>query len=186
MRTGAIGYGSGMRDLPDLANVLRVLVGYLDEATGYTEAITVVEATIDDMNPELFPPLMEDLLGAGARDVFLTPVLGKKGRPAHVLTVLCDGPRLHDCVALLFQGSSTLGVRMREERRVCLDRTWRKARTPWGPVRVKLGRHGEGAGNAAPEFEDCRALAGQAQVPVRRVYLEALASAVRGEWDDDD
>jgi uncharacterized protein (TIGR00299 family) protein len=177
----AIGYGSGTRDLPDRANVLRVLLGEAAAAPMATESITVVEAAIDDMNPELLPTLTAALLDAGARDAFLTPILGKKGRPAYCVTALCDDARTQEIARALFAHSTTLGLRMRQERRIVLDRAWRKVLTPWGEVRVKVGMFDGAASTTAPEFEDCRALAERAGVPVRRVYEAALAAAFKGE-----
>lgn len=184
MRVEAIGYGSGTRDLPDLPNVLRVMIGEADAGSA-TEMISVVEANIDDMTGELFPPLIGALLNAGARDAFVTPVLGKKGRPAHCITVLCDEPRVSDIVRTLFEHSTTFGVRLRTERRFVLERDWRDVATPWGNVRVKTGRRNGDIVTVAPEFEDCRKAAESAGVPVRRVYEAALAAAARKEYRDE-
>ncbi len=178
-----IGYGAGTRDLPGRPNVLRVLIGATDTGLGVQEPITVMEATIDDMNPELFPPLLSALLEAGARDAFITPIIGKKGRPAYCVTALCDAEKIHAVADALFRHSSTLGVRMRQEQRIVLDRHWETVRTEWGKVRVKMGAWNGETISTSPEFEDCRALAETAGVPVRRVYETALASAVKGEFE---
>jgi hypothetical protein len=183
MRVEKIGYGSGARELPDRANVLRVLIGALESDAEFTESITVVEANIDDMNPELLPPLLTALLDAGARDAFLTPVIGKKGRPAYCATALCDDDKLHAVTEALFRHSSTLGLRARRERRMVLARRWETVHTPWGAVRVKIGDFAGAPSVAAPEFEDCRALADSLGVAVRRVYEAALAAALKGEWE---
>ena len=182
MRVERIGYGSGTRDYPDRPNVLRVLIGEID-ADQAAESITVMEANIDDMNPELLPALLSALLGAGARDAFITPILGKKGRPAHCVSALCDADNTHAVSEAFFQHSTTLGVRMREERRLVLERSWKSVRTPWGPVRVKLGMRAGAVSNAAPEFEECRARADAAGVPVKQVYETALAAAIKGEFE---
>ncbi|HPG69672.1 MAG TPA: nickel pincer cofactor biosynthesis protein LarC [Candidatus Hydrogenedentes bacterium] len=178
MKVAAVGYGSGTRDLPDRANVLRVFLGEFVEALAATEPIVVVECNVDDMTPELLAPLLGDFLGAGARDVFLTPILGKKGRPAYLITVLCDEEKLSDIAAVFFRSSTTLGVRIRHERRICLERTWEDVETAWGPVRVKAGRFGDETCRYAPEFDDCQAVAARASVSVLRVYQEALAAAL--------
>ncbi len=183
MRVGRIGYGSGTRELPDRPNVLRVLIGEAD-AEQSVESVTVMEANIDDMNPELLPPLISALLAAGARDAFLTPILGKKGRPAYCVTALCDEDAVPALSEAMFRHSTTLGVRMREERRVVLDREWKIVRTPWGAVRVKLGIRSGAVSHAAPEFEECRACAEAAGVPVKQVYEAALAAAIKGEFED--
>ncbi len=184
LRTATVGYGSGSRDLPDRANVLRVFIGEADGLLPGLEPITIIEANIDDMNPELYPPLLADALEAGARDAFIAPVIGKKGRPAHVVTVLCDNERTAEAAAALFHGSTTLGVRIRTEHRVCLPREWKSVATAWGEVRVKIAAFDGRPSSAAPEFEDCRTRAQEAGVTVRAVYEAALAAALKGEWSD--
>ena len=184
MRVERIGYGSGTRDIPDRANVLRAIIGEAIEALPETEPIVVIEANIDDMNPELLPPLVADLIAQGARDAFLTPILGKKGRPAFLITVLCDEAKAAALAPVLFHGSTTLGVRLRTERRLCLAREWKAVQTPWGDVRIKVGRFGGAVTCASPEFEDCRRVAETGGVPVRAVYEAAHAAAVKKEWKD--
>jgi hypothetical protein len=136
------------------------------------------------MNPELLPPLIADLIERGARDAFLTPILGKKGRPGYLVTVLCDELAVEEIARALFEGTTTLGLRMRQERRICLEREWKRAATPWGEVRVKVGCYEGNVTSASPEFEDCRRVAEQAAVPVIKVYEAARAAAVRGELTD--
>jgi hypothetical protein len=185
MRVEAIGYGSGTRDHAGQPNVLRVLVGAAtDNAAANAETIVVVETNIDDMNPELLPPLLSALLDAGARDAFLTPVLAKKGRAAHCVTALCDEESLPAVQQAFFAHSTTLGIRMRREERMVLKREWKNVDTPWGAVRVKQGRLGDTHYTAAPEFEDCRQRAEEAGVAVRAVYEAALAAALKGQYKD--
>jgi len=184
MSIQAVGYGSGARDLPDRANVLRVIVGETIDTLPETEPITVIEANIDDMNPELLPPLIADLLAKGALDAFLTPILGKKGRPAYLITVLCDEAKLPELMPPLFYGSTTFGVRFRTDLRICLERVWKKAKTPWGDVRVKVGRFKGQITCLSPEFEDCRRVAIEQGVPVLAVYEWAHAAAVKGDLQD--
>jgi len=183
MSVEAIGYGSGTKDLADRANVLRVMIGRASAAfAGDTEQITIVEANLDDMTGELFPPLVQALLAAGARDAFLTAVLGKKGRPAHTVTALCDDAKLANVLHALFSNSTTLGVRTRLEQRYVLPRATKKVGTPWGEVRVKIGTFNDTTNSASPEYEDCAALAQEHKVPVRKVYEHALAAALKGEY----
>lgn len=177
MAVSAIGYGSGTRDLAGAPNVLRVMIGETADSAGGTEPITVLETHIDDMPGEWYPPLVQALLDAGARDAYVTPVLGKKGRPACGVTVLCGAAQASAMADLLFAHSTTFGVRVREERRYVLDRAWRDVETAYGSVRVKLGLRGGAVATASPEFEDCRARAEAAGVPVRVVYEAALAAA---------
>lgn len=184
MRVEAIGYGSGTKNLPDRANVLRVLIGESEGAAGATESIQVLEANLDDMSGELLAPLVAGLMEGGALDAFLTPVIGKKGRPAHKVTVLAEEMRARALCDILFSHSTTLGVRTRTERRVILDRDWKTVATPWGGVRVKIGSRDGEAISTAPEYEDCMRAAAQAGVPVRKVYECALAAALKGEYTD--
>ena len=184
MRVKAIGYGAGVRDLPDRANVLRALVGDVAEATPASQPVVVIEANVDDMTPEMLAPLPADFIQAGALDAFLTPIVGKKGRPGHLIVVLCDRPKLHAVADLFFRCSTTLGVRIREEERICLERTWRTVPTPWGEVRVKSGAYEGRPCRPAPEFEDCRSIAEQVGVPVLSVYERALAAALQDAMQD--
>jgi hypothetical protein len=190
MRISATGYGSGTRDLDDRANTLRAIIGEevcLDHAGASAacgEVVTVIEFNIDDMNPELLPPVIANAIAKGARDAFFAPILGKKGRPGFLVTVLCDEPAVDEIARMLFEGTTTFGLRIRQERRICLDREWKQAATPWGPVRVKVGRYRGKATSASPEFEDCRRVAEEAAVPVIKVYETARAAAVRGELTD--
>ncbi len=184
MITEAVGSGSGTKDLPDRPNVIRVMLGETAEVLGGTETIVVVEANIDDMNPELFPPLISDLIEGGARDAFLTPILGKKGRPAHLVTILVDEMELNDVIGVLFRGSTTLGLRMRREQRICLEREWKTAETPWGDVRIKIGRFEGGTTSTSPEYEDCVRVAFEGGVSTKEVYEAALAAAVKGDFED--
>ena len=184
MRIEKAGYGSGTRDLPDRVNVLRAVVGEAVETLPDTEPIVVIEANIDDMNPELLPSLIADLLARGARDAFLVPILGKKGRPAYLLTVLCDEAKLPELAPHFFFGSTTFGVRIRTDRRICLEREWKQVKTPWGRVRLKVGRFQGQITCLSPEFEDCRRVAEERGVSVLAVYEWAHAAAVKGELED--
>jgi hypothetical protein len=179
-----VGYGSGTRDLPDRANVLRALLGESAEPGRSHESITIIEANIDDMSPEMLPPLVGDLLEAGARDAFVTPIVAKKGRPAHLVTALCDEAHTDAVARALFRGSTTLGLRIRREERICLEREFRNAKTPWGEVRVKIGRYDGVQTVASPEFEDCRRCAQEAGVPALAVYNAAVAAAAKGELSE--
>ncbi len=185
MTVQQIGYGSGTRDLSDRANVLRVCLGELAESSTALslekEEVRIIETNIDDMNPELFPVLLDRLMTAGARDAFLTPVLGKKGRPAQLVTALCAPEKEAGVIRVLFQETGTLGVRFRTESRYVLPREVVSVETPWGAVRVKSGVFEGTTTCLAPEFEDCRSLAEQAGVAVKQVYETALTLAMRKE-----
>jgi hypothetical protein len=175
----AIGYGAGTRELADRPNVLRVLVGARIGRAAAPAAgeIVRVEANLDDMSPQLVAPLLEALLEAGAVDVWSTPIVMKKGRPALEVTALAPPGALSKVQRAFFRHSTTLGVRLQPMARAVLARAFETVATPYGAVRVKLGAlDGEILG-AQPEFEDCRRLASRAQVPVRVVMAAATAAA---------
>lgn len=190
MTVEGVGYGAGTKDLPDRANVLRAVLGESGDPAGTAAetggTVTVIETLVDDMSGEMLAPAMEALLAAGARDAFITPAFGKKGRPAQLLTVLCDAEQVSGIVRRLFAHTTTLGVRMREERRVTLSRSWKTVETPQGRVRVKLAEFEGALSSAHPEYEDCRARADAAGVPVRHVIEAARAAAQHGEWCDEE
>jgi hypothetical protein len=174
MTLSSTGYGAGAREFPGSANVVRLSLG---ESAGGEEAsnsITVIEANLDDMNPQLFSYVQQKLLDAGALDAFGVPVQMKKGRPGMVFTVLSP-PALAEALALiLLTETTTLGVRMRQEQRRILDREQVTVQSSWGPIRVKLGRLRGEVVNCAPEFEDCRSIAESTGVPLKTVLQEAL------------
>ena len=180
MEVETIGYGAGTRNPPGFANVLRLSLGRASEPIAPNDTVLVMELAVDDLNPQVLAFVTEQALKLGAFDVMCTPVFMKKNRPGTLLTVLADrahAPALED---LLLRETSTLGLRIHEERRVCLERRHVQVTTAWGPVRVKVG-HREGREfNASPEFDDCRALAEKNAVPVKRV-LEAALQAYRKE-----
>ena len=174
-----IGYGLGTADPKEgRPNALRMVLGEAeDSAARPGEPLLVVEATVDDLSPEIAPHLLERLLAAGARDAFLAPVVMKKGRPGVTVTALAAPDRRRAVVETLFAESTTLGVRVTEAARETLERRAVPVGTPWGPVTVKLGLAGDGSiVNRAPEFEDCRKLAESAGVPLKEIYRAALAA----------
>jgi uncharacterized protein (TIGR00299 family) protein len=173
MRVSAIGYGAGTRDFPRAPNVLRVLIGESDTAVS-THSVVVIEAEIDDMNPQIFGVAMDRLMEAGALDVFYTPIQMKKNRPGTLLTVLAP-PALKDrLTSVIFRETTTIGVRHRETMRDCLDRETIPVETELGVVRIKVARRGGEPLNAAPEFEDCARLAAEHKVPTKHVQALAM------------
>ena len=174
MKVAAIGYGAGSRDLPGSPNVLRITVGETSEAAYAAETVSVLEANLDDLNPQVIGYTLERLLAEGALDAFAVPVQMKKNRPGTLLSVLA---RPQDCerfARLLFTETTTLGIRIREERRQVLARRSVAVATPWGEVRVKVANLNGAVANFAPEYEDCRRLAAQHQVPLKSVMQEAI------------
>lgn len=177
MRLVAIGLGAGSREL-SIPNLVRLFLGE-GEAPLSEEAIeplTIVETTLDDMTPQLFEPLMERLLEAGAADVYLTPVIMKRSRPGVVLTVSCLPDRVPTLTDLIFQETTTLGVRWREHRRVRLAREMLRLPTSHGPLTFKIARRGGRVVQVSPEFEEVRRLARE-----RRLPLRALLDQLRQE-----
>ena len=174
MRVDRIGYGAGTRDFPHSPNLLRVLIGELDAAAP-GQSVVVIEAEIDDMNPQIFGVLMERLLSDGALDVFYTSIQMKKNRPGTLLTVIGNPLHRDRLTATIFRETTTIGVRYREMARECLDREIVSVETPAGPVRVKVARRGGEILNVSPEFDDCLRLAAESGRPVKEI--QALASS---------
>ena len=175
LRIEKTGHGAGSRDTKARPNVLRLIVGE-EGAPAATARILVLETELDDAAPQLLGPLIDRLLGAGAVDAFFTPVQMKKGRPGVLVTVLAPPGRREAIEELLFRETTTLGVRRQEWLRTELERETAMVATPYGPVRVKIGRRGSVVYNAWPEFEDCQRLAAEAGVAVKEVLAEALAA----------
>jgi uncharacterized protein (TIGR00299 family) protein len=171
------GYGAGQRDL-EFPNVLRLLVGRSCAALDApTQNVEVLEANIDDMNPEFYGHVIQRLLDAGALDVYLTPVYMKKNRPGVVLSVSCRAEDSQRLAALVFAETTTIGIRRIKTERWALAREYVAVQTPFGEVGVKLARLGEQVVNASPEYEDCRRLALEHGVPLKEVYAAATAAA---------
>jgi hypothetical protein len=135
-----------------------------------------METAVDDLNPQILGDFTERALQAGALDVMCSSVHMKKNRMATLLTILCDRERVQELQRLLFRETSTLGVRMREEQRACLDRKFESVKTQWGEVKIKIGLLNGVEVNAAPEYEDCRRCAEQHSVPLKLVMQSALAA----------
>jgi len=173
-----IGYGAGDREFHDRPNLLRVLLGTTAGEVG-ADSLLLLEANLDDLNPEFYEYVMERLFGAGARDVFLTPIQMKKGRPATLLSVLCDPEKRDALSTVVFAETSTLGLRVQPVTRLRLEREIREVSTSFGRVRVKVARGPNGAVNVAPEYEDCKRVAAASGVPLKAVYQEATAAALR-------
>ncbi len=145
------------------------------------ERITVLEANLDDLSPQVLAYAMERLLAEGALDVFSVPVQMKKSRPGALLTVLAKMEDADRLTKLIFAETTTLGVRRREEQRETLSRRWETVDTAWGPVRIKIANMNGSVSNYAPEYEDCRNLAEAQHVPLRTVMQEAIQQYLRGE-----
>jgi uncharacterized protein (TIGR00299 family) protein len=175
MKIEKTGYGAGSRDFAQNPNVVRLVIGDSVEAIGKinSETITVLEANLDDLNPQVFGYVMDRLLDEGALDVFGIPVQMKKNRPGMILTVLCKSEDAGKLAQLIFSETTTLGVRQRKEYRQTLARRWENVRTQWGEVRIKIASMNGTITNYAPEYEDCRRIAAEHHVPLKTVIQEA-------------
>jgi pyridinium-3,5-bisthiocarboxylic acid mononucleotide nickel chelatase len=168
LKIARTGYGAGDRDFPGQANVLRAILG---EATGASEAATVsvIEANIDDSNPQVLAYTSERLMEAGALDVTLQPIVMKKGRPGTLLRAIARPEDREALAQVVFQETSTLGLRIYSAERRVQPRSWTEVATPYGKIRVKVS----GDGAYAPEYEDCRKLALESGAPLKQVIAEA-------------
>ncbi len=176
MRIERIGYGAGSRDPRGHPNVLRVLVGEAEDA-GPRERVVAVHCEIDDMNPQIFGVLMEQLHDAGAVDVFYTAVQMKKNRPGTHVTALVPPGRREAVCAVLFRETSTIGLRYGEVTREVLERKTVPVPTAYGEVRCKVARRGDGIVNVAPEFDDCARAAREHRVSVKEVHAAAVQAS---------
>lgn len=181
MRTQSVGYGAGTQDLPQ-PNVLRVFVGETDGVSEFEQdQVIVLETNIDDMNPQIYDHLLERLFEHDALDVFLTGVMMKKNRPGMQVTVLAKPADEEKLIELLFQETTTLGVRRRRESRRILQREVREVETRFGPVRFKVSCLGEKVLNATPEYDDCKRIAREQNLPLKEVLRELARVSVSGE-----
>ncbi|HKN17633.1 MAG TPA: nickel pincer cofactor biosynthesis protein LarC [Candidatus Sulfotelmatobacter sp.] len=183
MKIEKSGYGAGSRDFPGHPNVVRLTIGETGSsafaANAGSDTISVLEANLDDLNPQIFGYVMDRLLEEGALDVFGMPVQMKKNRPGMVLTVLCKLEDTAKLTQIIFAETTTLGVRRRQEARQTLARRWESVATPWGDVRIKVASMNGTITNYAPEYEDCRRIAAAHHVPLKRVMGEAVEAYLR-------
>ena len=167
-----IGYGAGTLDL-EIPNVLRI---YFGEFSGQTsKKLVKLETNIDDMNPQIYGWLYEKLFSAGALDVWTTNILMKKNRPAQTLSVLVDSEHQDDCLKIIFEETTTIGIRVIEiSKRVEAVRKMAKVQTTWGEVQCKVSAYDGKIVSITPEYEDCKKLAEKNNVPFKMIWQEAL------------
>jgi uncharacterized protein (TIGR00299 family) protein len=177
-----VGYGAGRDDLPH-PNLLRLLVG-TSGSVSRKETVAVIETNIDDMNPQFYDYVMEKLLAMEVLEVFITPVLMKKNRPGHLLTVICPPGKLPSVAKFLFEETTTLGLRWHEEEREKTDREIQPLRTKYGRIRFKLARWEGRVVNLSPEYDDCKRLALGRGVPLKDVFEEAKSMALNCQKDE--
>ncbi|WP_018085027.1 nickel pincer cofactor biosynthesis protein LarC [Desulfurispora thermophila] len=179
MKVEQIGYGLGTNDY-GIPNFLRIFIGgeIIEQQPAAEQDISILQTNIDNLNPEILAYVMEKLLASEAHDVWLTPIIMKKGRPGNLLTVLCRPEKEEELMQIIFAETSTLGMRIRREKRCCLPRKHVNVETEFGTVRVKVSGCRDGSGwQISPEYEDCRRLALDKKVPLKNVYLCAIRAA---------
>jgi len=172
MKIERIAYGAGNKDFPEQPNVLRLFIG--EPVAVYEEdSSIVIETNIDDMNPQAYDYIIEKLMKQGAQDVYLTPIIMKKGRPAILLSVLTDKAKSEAVLDTIFRETTSIGVRIQEVGRKKLSREIHDVETVYGKVRVKISRQGDETLTVTPEYEDCRKIAEKRQIPLKQVIEEA-------------
>jgi pyridinium-3,5-bisthiocarboxylic acid mononucleotide nickel chelatase len=183
MTVSTVGYGAGTADLEGQPNVVRIMIGEAagKSAAALDEEISIIEANLDDMNPQIYGYVLEKALSAGALDVYTTALQMKKNRPGTLLTILCRPEDSSKLMSLIFAETTTLGVRTHRAQRRVLPREWVSVSTSYGDVRIKLSRSNGHILHAAPEYDDCRKLAVEKQVPLQQVINEALRTYESGK-----
>ncbi len=184
MRLDRVGYGAGTRDLEQRPNLLRLCLGEKISSSSLqtthhhaeTDSVDIIETNVDDMSPEITGYVTSQLFEHGALDVFLTPTFMKKNRPATQITVLCPTARRDKLIELLLTETTTFGVRLSTTNRVKLRRDFTEVETQWGTIQAKRGYFNGTLIKTIPEYEDCKRLAEQNNVPLRQIYAEALSN----------
>jgi uncharacterized protein (DUF111 family) len=174
MRVGRTGMGAGSRDPEDVANVLRLVIG---EPTEQESTALLMETNVDDLDPRLWPAVLQRLIGAGASDAWLTPILMKKGRPAHTLSVLCPDAHADAVRRLVFSETSTIGLRTTRVGKLALDRRETSVTVGGQRIRVKVATQDGAEVNRSVEYDDVAAAAVALERPLKSVLAEASAAA---------
>jgi len=177
MRVEKVGYGAGSRDYKEHPNLLRLFLGEREgamEAPG--ERVVVIETNIDDTNPQILGYLMEVMLEKGALDVSYTPIMMKKSRPGTLLSVILPPHLKEEIATLIFRETTTLGVRYYITNRITLKRDYISVNTSYGPITVKVARLGGEVLSYAPEYEECKRIAEEREVPLKEVQMSAIKS----------
>jgi len=172
MKMERIAYGAGDKDFPGLPNVLRLMIG--EPAPAYeADTSIVIETNIDDMNPQAYDYVVERLMQQGAQDVYLTPIIMKKGRPAILLSALADKSKADTLLDTIFRETTSIGVRIQEVGRKKLIREIKEIDTVYGKIRIKISKRGDEILTATPEYEDCKKIAEDKKIPLKQVMEEA-------------
>jgi pyridinium-3,5-bisthiocarboxylic acid mononucleotide nickel chelatase len=167
------GYGSGQKEFPNRPNLFRLNIGD-DGSAGEQEQMLVIETNIDDMNPQLYDHVMDRLFEAGARDVFLSSIQMKKNRPATLLTVICEPSNSQGLAKIIFQETSTIGIRSYPVNRMILKRESKKVKTRFGEVTVKIVEQPDGSKRTTPEYDDLKRIAAANKLPIKQLHDEVM------------
>ena len=151
----------------------------------YESEIIQIQANIDDMNPELYPHVLDHLFEAGAKDAYLVPIIMKKGRPGVLLNVLLENSLLGEIESIIFQETTTVGLRFFKGTCVRLERTFEKVKTPWGEVNIKISYRDGKLMNAKPEYQECQKIALDNHIPLKQVYAEvnSYINNLQSTWE---
>jgi len=169
----SIGYGTGQKEFANRPNLFRLTLGD-DGSARQQEPMLVIETNIDDMNPQHYDHVMERLFEAGARDVFLSAIQMKKNRPATLLTVICESSSHDNLAKIIFQETSTIGIRFYPVNRMILRRESRKVKTRFGEVAVKIVEQPDGSKRAMPEYDDLKRIAAAKKLPLKQLHDEVM------------
>lgn len=167
-----IGFGAGSKEIPQIPNLFRIMIGEFVESYS-ADNLVIIETNIDDMNPEFYPFVIERLLQAGAHDAYLIPVIMKKGRPGIVLSTLCESDKTDEILKIIYRETTTLGVRIIPIERRKLNRDYDIIQTKFGKVKVKVIITESGK-RYIPEFEECKKISLEKNVPLADVYNEII------------
>jgi len=162
------GYGAGSKEIEEIPNFLRILIGKTETKFQYDEVL-LVESNIDDLNPQVYPYIVENLFKNGVLDVYITPVIMKKGRPGNIISVLCEKKNFKEVVEIIFNETTTIGLRVSDIKRLKLRRELIKINTPFGKVKAKKIYIDEEE-KIIPEYEECKKIAEKNKLPLNKVY----------------
>ena len=176
MRVLGTGYGAGTMEIKEIPNLLRVVLGEIKESS-QNRSMKMIETNIDDMNPEFYDHVTDQLFKAGAVDVFFAPVNMKKNRPGTLLSIIAPDEYFDSVVRIVLEETSTFGVRHYDVDRIVLPRKQKMIKTSFGKVRVKIGSFNESTLTISPEYEDCKKIALRKEIPIKMVYEEAIKVA---------
>ena len=171
------GYGAGDHIISEMPNMLRVVLGEICKEPD--EELVLIETNIDDMNPEFYEGTMQSLFNAGALDVYLTPIIMKKSRPANKISVLSTETDRQIMSEILLHETSSFGVRYYPIGRTVLEREMKSVKTSWGPVKIKIGKFNGKVIQISPEYEECKRISYKKKIPVKQIYEEAHSQAMK-------